>query len=151
MNNTCGKKAFAAGGLSMFPFILPGSCLVVGRVDPKTVKVGDVVCYPSENGRMIAHRVVDIHNQNTTRHVYIKGDSSVTREEIPLSAMAYLVYRVEHPFLSYDTDRLFGRGIAKIATSSITLSRGYRFTLHTVILLSKKLTAIKRILSTQIR
>lgn len=53
-----GNLRFAATGWSMLPSIWPGDTLVVDRVSPQQVHVGDVVLVGRE-GRLCAHRVVE--------------------------------------------------------------------------------------------
>jgi signal peptidase I len=52
-----GNLRFAATGWSMLPAVWPGDTLVVERVSPDQVRVGNVVLVGRE-GRLCAHRVV---------------------------------------------------------------------------------------------
>lgn len=54
-----GKLRFTATGWSMLPAIFPGDTLVVERVGPDNVAVGDVVLVGRE-GRLCAHRLVSM-------------------------------------------------------------------------------------------
>jgi signal peptidase I len=52
-----GSLRFAATGWSMLPSIWPGDTLVVDRVEPHQISLGDVVLV-GRGGRLCAHRVV---------------------------------------------------------------------------------------------
>lgn len=118
-----------ANGLSMFPFILPGSRLSVKPIDAETVRVGNIVCYPAEKGKMVAHRVVEIYDRNGERFFFVRGDLHVGNEVIPSSAAAFVVYRVEHRLMSYYTDGFIGSIIVKLVLSDVLLSTKVHFAL----------------------
>ena len=54
-----GSLRFKATGWSMLPSVWPGDTLVVERVSPDQVRVGDVVLV-GRDGRLCAHRVVSV-------------------------------------------------------------------------------------------
>jgi hypothetical protein len=79
-----GKLRFAATGWSMLPTVWPGDTLVVERVSPDQVKVGEVVLVGRE-GRLCAHRVVStaqssgipgsVRPRIITPHFVTRGDA----------------------------------------------------------------------------
>lgn len=104
------NRQLRAGGSSMLPFIMPGSLLCLKSAVGNSINVDDVVCYPDSRGTIVAHRAIG--NDQGARIVYTRGDAQSAIEQIPASAIAYLVTRVEHPLLSYDTDSPLGRFFA---------------------------------------
>jgi len=66
---TFGELRFAATGWSMLPTIWPGDTLVVERVSPDQVKVGEVVLVGRDR-RLCAHRVVS----RVEQHFVTQGD-----------------------------------------------------------------------------
>jgi hypothetical protein len=68
-----GSVRFAATGWSMLPAVWPGDTLVVERVGPEQVHVGDVVLVGWEGG-FCAHRVVSAVGEGETRRWITQGD-----------------------------------------------------------------------------
>lgn len=144
MNRFKSLKILPAEGLSMFPFILPGSRLFVEAVDGETVRVGDIVCYPSNREQMVAHRVVAIHTRDGQRFFWVKGDSSPVGEEIPMNAIAYTVSRIEHGLVSYKTKGFIGSIIRRLALNEVLSSTYAQFTLRIAVRLFAKSNGILR-------
>lgn len=69
-----GTLRFAATGCSMLPSVWPGETLVVERVDPDQVGVGDLVLVGRE-GRLCAHRVIGTPRDLGTRQWITQGDA----------------------------------------------------------------------------
>jgi signal peptidase I len=69
-----GSLRLPATGWSMLPAVWPGDTLVVERVDPEQVRVGEVVLVARE-GRFCAHRVVSAVGDGETRAWITQGDS----------------------------------------------------------------------------
>lgn len=69
-----GSLRFAATGWSMLPSVWPGETLVVERVEPDRVRVGDLVLVGRE-GRLCAHRVVGITAGAGNRRWITQGDA----------------------------------------------------------------------------
>lgn len=99
----------------MLPTVLPGSTLHVLPANGETLAVGDIVCYPTTTGVVVAHRVVSNSGSNGTAVLMIRGDAQAIEESVPRSAMSYVVRRVEHPLLSYDTESRLGRFFSTMA------------------------------------
>jgi hypothetical protein len=69
-----GTLRFAATGWSMLPSVWPGETLVVERVDPSQVHIGDLVLVGRE-GRLCAHRVVGAAGGPENRQWITQGDA----------------------------------------------------------------------------
>ena len=69
-----GQLRFAATGWSMLPSIFPGETLIVERVNPDQVRIGDVVLVKRERG-LRAHRVVGEAGNPTHRQWITQGDA----------------------------------------------------------------------------
>lgn len=75
--NFFGSLRFAATGWSMLPSIWPGEMLVVERINPEQVHIGDVVLC-GRDSRLRAHRVVSIIGSGETRRWVTQGDALST-------------------------------------------------------------------------
>jgi hypothetical protein len=69
-----GSLRFKATGWSMLPTVWPGDTLVVERVSPDRVHVGDVVLV-GRGGRLCAHRVVSRAEGSGNPHWITQGDA----------------------------------------------------------------------------
>jgi hypothetical protein len=69
-----GTLRFAATGWSMLPTIWPGETLVVERVEPDQVRIGDMVLVGRE-GRLCAHRVIGIVGDAQSPQWITQGDA----------------------------------------------------------------------------
>ncbi len=69
-----GTLRFAATGWSMLPTVWPGETLVVERVEPDQVRVGDVVLVGREGG-LCAHRVVAKAGELGDVRIITQGDA----------------------------------------------------------------------------
>ncbi len=71
---------------SMEPRINQGDVVLVGRVDPNTVKVGDIILYELPNRQRVLHRVVAIQkSENGERQFVFKGDNNNTEDLMPVT------------------------------------------------------------------
>ena len=61
---------------SMEPAIPVGSAVVIKPVDPRTLKVGDVICYQFSDSMLVTHRIAEI---NGTGFV-TKGDANKDKD-----------------------------------------------------------------------
>lgn len=110
------EEAVRARGGSMWPFIPSGSRLEVRRVPAGEIREGDVVCYLGGAGGTVAHRVVGREGGGDSAVFLARGDaSSGDAERVPAGAVLYVVSRVVHPLVSYDTDGPAGRALARVA------------------------------------
>lgn len=69
-----GALRFAATGWSMLPSIWPGETLVVERVEPDQVRIGDMVLVGRE-GRLCAHRVIGTAGDSQNPQWITQGDA----------------------------------------------------------------------------
>jgi len=90
-----GTLRFAATGWSMLPSVWPGETLVVERVEPDQVRIGDVVVVGRE-GRLCAHRVIGTEGDPENPQWITQGDGlpspdcPVAGDEL-LGRVAYLI------------------------------------------------------------
>jgi signal peptidase I len=90
-----GSLRFAATGWSMLPTVWPGDTLVVERVDPDQVHVGDIVLV-GRDGRLCTHRIVSVAEGCGNPHWITQGDAlpapdrPVAGNEL-LGRVAYLI------------------------------------------------------------
>jgi len=90
-----GPLSFPAIGWSMLPTVWPGDTLVVERVSPDRVSVGDVVVVGRE-GRLCAHRVIGTEGDPENPYWITQGDAlpvpdrPVAGSEL-LGRVAYLI------------------------------------------------------------
>jgi signal peptidase I len=69
-----GVLRFRATGWSMIPTVWPGETLVVERVTPDQVRIGDIVLVGRE-GRLCAHRVVSMSDLSGRPQWITRGDA----------------------------------------------------------------------------
>jgi hypothetical protein len=69
-----GTLRFAATGWSMLPSVWPGETLVVERIHPDQVQIGDLVLVGRE-GKLCAHRVVGTAGDPENPHWITQGDA----------------------------------------------------------------------------
>jgi signal peptidase len=71
---------------SMHPVYPAGSLLLVDRVDPDRVQVGDVVGYEDDFGRLISHRVTAISTALTGERLFtFRGDANPGQDPMPVA------------------------------------------------------------------
>lgn len=99
----------------MFPFVPAGSVLSLRLQGERPIGLGDIVCYPGRGGELVAHRVIAIEAGARGTWLTIRGDAVEEQERIELGAVGWLVERVEHRWLRYDTASLAGRTLARVA------------------------------------
>jgi hypothetical protein len=117
------SEEFTTIGTSMLPSMLPGSELNVELALKRLIRTGDVVCFLGSRGELFAHRVVVTAGTDVPQVLQVKGDAQACIEVVPSSAVAYVVTRVEHPLLSYDTASPLGRFFAWSAIEHPTVTR----------------------------
>ncbi|AAT43509.1 signal peptidase I [Picrophilus oshimae] len=71
---------------SMYPVIKPGSLLFVEPVNPKTVKIGDIIEFnaPWKNGVYYAHEIIRICYINGSEYVRTKGVANPSEDPMPV-------------------------------------------------------------------
>ncbi len=124
-----GYDTFVAVGGSMEPAIRQGSIIVAKRVDPASVRPGDIISFrrPQRPDIPITHRVISVQEEDGTTVFLTKGDgnSFTDPEEVSVAQpISKLVYTV--PFAGYLVS--FGRtGLGKallIGLPALLLLRG---------------------------
>ena len=76
------KPIMAVVSNSMLPTFSRGDLIIVKGVDPKEIKVGDVIVYYNPLTRMpIVHRVVDIWELEDGRRFITKGDNNAHTDQ----------------------------------------------------------------------
>lgn len=120
------RETILATGSSMFPFVPAGSVLTLRARGERLLELGDIVCYPATTGELVAHRVVAIEYPGDDAWLTTRGDANGLEDRIEVGAVAWIVERVEHRWLCYDTDGLTGRTFARVARRRGTLYRAAR-------------------------
>lgn len=70
-----GGLRFRANGRSMKPFIRDGDILVIEKIDPADLRVGDVALFRSKGGSMLAHRVCRLEGSGDRVLWTTRGDA----------------------------------------------------------------------------
>ncbi|ADC65845.1 peptidase S26B, signal peptidase [Ferroglobus placidus DSM 10642] len=63
---------------SMVPYMYPGDLILVKKIDPNEISVGDVICFKDPSGRenvLITHRVVNVTERDGKLVFKTKGDA----------------------------------------------------------------------------
>lgn len=85
-------------GLSMFPFLLPGSEVRLAQIDFEDVKRGDVVLF-LQNRQLVLHRVIIAGSHS----IQTKGDS-LKRKDMPINKGEFIAkviaYKKREKFIS---------------------------------------------------
>jgi signal peptidase len=107
-----GFQVFTVLSGSMHPTLATGDAIVVSRIPPLDVRIGDVVTFPSPDtpGKLITHRVVDMRASKGEVFFVTKGDANTGKERWSIPADGVLgrtVYRV--PKLGYVANRAGSR------------------------------------------
>lgn len=130
-----GPVRFPAIGRSMLPAVWPGDTLVVERVIPDQVQVGDVVVV-GRHGSLCAHRVISAGGDAANPQWITQGDAllapdwPVSEKEL-LGRVAYLIRRGKLIEVPAELS-VAKRWIAKIVRRSVLAARGLVF-LHRVV------------------
>ncbi len=106
----------------MLPSLFPDARLEVSAAHADRIRKGDVVCYPVDERNMTVHRVVGVERREGEIVFLTRGDAQLYAEEIPASAIAYRVERVEQRGVSYDVADTVGRAFCRIALSEGAMS-----------------------------
>jgi signal peptidase len=69
---------------SMTPTLQVGDVIITVEASPNDIKIGDIIQYSREN-EIIAHRVVDIQQQEGTKYFITKGDDNNAPDPDPVS------------------------------------------------------------------
>lgn len=90
-----GFGAYTVLSGSMRPDIAPGSLLLVERVPPELVQVGDVLTF-RVGGSVVSHRVVDIEETADGYQYITKGDANDETDRSPVLARQVIGRRRTH-------------------------------------------------------
>jgi signal peptidase I len=121
-----GNLRFAATGWSMLPSIWPGDTLVVQRVSPRQVQMGDVVVVGRE-GRLCAHRFIGMRGDGENPQWITQGDAlpvpdrPVNGNEL-LGRVAYLIRAGKCVALPAELSAV-ERLVAKVVRRSVLAAR----------------------------
>ena len=80
--NKGGKLSFKAHGSSMLPFIKSGDVISLEPVAEKSLTVGTIVLYKSDQTQMVAHRVVKRRVKNGQIFLSVKGDAHLHSDQL---------------------------------------------------------------------
>ncbi|MCR4430421.1 MAG: signal peptidase I [Tepidanaerobacteraceae bacterium] len=75
-----GYKPLTVLSGSMSPFLEPGDMIVVHRVDPASIKVGDVITFRVDDRTLVTHRVAEVIPQDGRMAFRTKGDANNTED-----------------------------------------------------------------------
>jgi signal peptidase I len=81
-----GREALVIRGGSMQPAIPLGAIVIVERVDPAAVRVGDVISVRGDNEVVYTHRVTSIGELDGQRAFQTRGDANATPEPTAVPA-----------------------------------------------------------------
>ncbi|MCD6322582.1 MAG: S24/S26 family peptidase [Clostridiales bacterium] len=113
MNNNLGMKVLEAmkksnsklhltvAGTSMLPVIDDGDSVCFQK--PPRYRLGDILVFERSPGTVVTHRLLF----KTTKHLYIKGDSTVAIDKVEYSSVLGSVCEVNKP----DTNITISRGL----------------------------------------
>jgi signal peptidase I len=140
-----GNLRFTATGWSMLPTVWPGDTLVVERVDPNQVHVGNVVLVGRE-GRLCAHRVISRAEGSGDASWITQGDAMsapdrpVIEDEL-LGRVSYLI-RVGRLVAVPAKLSVIERLTARIVRRSVPAARALVY-LHHMVHIPEKLVSSK--------
>jgi signal peptidase I len=118
-----GHQLVVIRGSSMSPAIALGSVVDLTAVQPKDLRVGDVVTIKSPGGTVYTHRINRIVNLPDGMYIETKGDA-VGQPDTPLQPVSVVTGRVQYslPFLGYLMYMLtIPTGVAAVFSLAITL------------------------------
>jgi signal peptidase len=75
-----GVRPYVVSGFSMKPTFVAGDVVIITRIDPAEVQVGDVIQFHRANS-YIVHRVIEIQEENGRRVFITQGDNNNVRDD----------------------------------------------------------------------
>lgn len=75
-----GVRPYVVSGYSMKPTFVAGDLVIITRIDPAEVQVGDVIQFRRANS-YIVHRVIEIQEENGRRVFITQGDNNNVADE----------------------------------------------------------------------
>jgi len=76
----------------MYPFLKPGDRLIVRRLPAAHVQIGDILVFPGEDSRIVAHRLVKLSPEGVA---VTKGDSMLRVDAAPVDLLSGIADRVD--------------------------------------------------------
>ncbi|MEM3346409.1 MAG: signal peptidase I, partial [Desulfurococcaceae archaeon] len=67
-------------GESMFPLLREGDLVIIVRVKPEDIGVGDIIVFRTPNGRLVVHRVIDVVEVDGRKYYVTMGDNNRVRD-----------------------------------------------------------------------
>ncbi len=75
-----GVRPYVVSGFSMKPTFVAGDLVIITRVNPAEVQVGDVIQFRRANSSIV-HRVIEIQEENGRRVFITQGDNNNVRDD----------------------------------------------------------------------
>jgi signal peptidase I len=128
--HSSGKLRLCVTGWSMLPTVWPGDTLVVERISPDQVRIGDVVVV-ARDGKLCEHRVISIAEDSGNRQWITRGDAlsvpdrPVLENEL-LGRASYLIRRGKLIALPAEL-KVVEQLIAKIVRNSAPAARALAY------------------------
>ena len=76
-----GYKPFIVLSGSMETELYKGDLAIVKKIDPKELKVKDIIAFREEEKRVVTHRIVEINEENGEVRFTTKGDNNNTNDD----------------------------------------------------------------------
>lgn len=92
---------------SMSPTFDTGSLIGVEKVNPQSIRTGDIITFksPEDTAKIITHRVAEVHNQNGNLSYKTWGDANNAPDPIPVPAANLIgVEKFSIPYVGYATN-----------------------------------------------
>ena len=87
---------FLARGRSMYPFIREGDAITVEPIEGGQLRLGDVIFYKSNEGRIVIHRVIKRVFHSDSLMAVTKGDANLALDRsVPLTQVLGRVKLIE--------------------------------------------------------
>ena len=84
------KVQFRVSGTSMLPTIPPGSLVMVDPTRPSALRRGDIVMFSNPAGRLIAHRIVEVHADARGGLRFVLRGDNLSQCDLPVPASSIL-------------------------------------------------------------
>lgn len=79
-----GVRPTVVSGSSMEPNMYTGDVAIVEQVEPKELRIGDVIRF-KDGSRDVLHRIIEIHSDETDLFFVTKGDNNPTVDELVMA------------------------------------------------------------------
>lgn len=89
---------------SMRPHIHPGDMILIRRVNPQSIRTGDIITYRMDGGMMITHRVIDLIYKDGKTQYRTRGDANNVEDAKPVAPEQIIgIYVFRIPYGGYIT------------------------------------------------